>query len=66
MSRTVSLPIVRSVALHTQQYIQVMLTVCASSRHNLYDIYLLLCVQTPDDGQKYCPKHVESYSKNTF
>ena len=35
---------------------------------NLYDMYLLLCVQcrTPDDGQRYCPKHVESYSKNEF
>ena len=40
----------------------------ASSRHNLYDIYLLLCIQywTPDDGQKTCPKHVEFYSKNKF
>jgi len=38
----------------------------ASSQHNLYDIYLLLCVQcsTPDDGQRNCPKHVEFYSKN--
>jgi len=29
----------------------------ASSQHNLYDIYLLLCVQcyTPDDGQRTCP-----------
>ena len=40
----------------------------ASSQHNLYDIYLLLCVQcwTPDDGQRNCPKHVEFYSKNKF
>jgi len=46
----------------------------ASSQHNLYDLYLLLCVQstpddgqyTPDDGQRYCPQHVESYSKNKF
>jgi len=40
----------------------------ASSQHNLYVLYLLLCVQcwTPDDGQRYCPKHVESYSKNKF
>jgi len=40
----------------------------ASSQHTLYDIYLLLCVQyyTPDDGQRHCPKHVESYSKNKF
>ena len=30
--------------------------------------YLLLCVQyqTPDDGQRYCPKRVESYSKYKF
>ena len=40
----------------------------ASSQHHLYDIYLLLCIQyqTPDDGQKTCPKHVEFQSKNKF
>ena len=40
----------------------------ASSQYNLYDIYLLLCVQycTLDAGQKTCPKHVELYSKNKF
>jgi len=40
----------------------------ASGQHNLYDLYLLLCVQcqTPDDEQRNCPKHVESYSKNKF
>jgi len=32
----------------------------------LYDIYLLLCIQTPADGQRTCPKHVEFYSKNKF
>ena len=66
MFRTVSVSIVRSVALCTQQYIQVMLTAAISSQHNLYDIYLLLCVRcwTPDDGQRNCPKHVEFYSKN--
>jgi len=28
----------------------------------------MLCIQclTPDDRQRYCPKHVESYSKNKF
>jgi len=38
----------------------------ASSQHNLYDIYLSLCVQclTPDDGQRNCPKHVQFYPKN--
>jgi hypothetical protein len=42
--------------------------VLISSQHNLYDIYLLLCVQykTPDDGQRNCSKHVEFYSKNEF
>ena len=36
----------------------------ASSQHNLYDIYLMLCVQywTPDDGQRNCLKYVEFYS----
>jgi hypothetical protein len=40
----------------------------ASSQHNLYDIYLLLCIQykTPDDGHKTCPKHVEFYFENKF
>jgi hypothetical protein len=40
----------------------------ASSLPNLYDIYLLLCIQcyTPDDGQRNCPKRVEFYSKNKF
>jgi hypothetical protein len=40
----------------------------ASSQQNLYDMYLLLCIQysAPDDGQKTCPKHVEFYSKNKF
>jgi len=47
-----------------------MLLACllASSRHNLYDLYLLLCtvIETPDDGKRNCPKHVEFYSKNKF
>jgi hypothetical protein len=34
----------------------------------LYVVYPLLCLQylTPYDGQKSCPCHVESYSKNKF
>jgi len=24
------------------------------------------CPQTPDDGQRNCPKHVEFYAKNKF
>ena len=74
MFRTVSLSIVRSRALNTQQqvyviHVQVLLTArLASSQHNLYDIYLLLCVQcrTADDGQRDSPKHVEIHSKNKF
>ena len=44
------------------------LTPLASSQHNVCNLYLLLCVQcqTPDDGHRHCPKHVESHSKNKF
>jgi len=61
MFRTVSLSIIRSLALYTQQYTQYLLL-----QPNLYDIYLLPCVQckSPDDGQRYCPKHGEIFSKN--
>jgi hypothetical protein len=40
----------------------------ASSQYNLYDIYLLLCVQylTSDDGHETCLKYVEFYLKNKF
>ena len=40
----------------------------ASSQQNLYDIYLLLCVQcqTPDNGHRNWPKHIEFHSKNKF
>jgi len=40
--RTVFLSIIRSLALYTQLAIGIPL---ASSQHNLYDTYLLLCVQ---------------------
>jgi len=70
MFQTVSLSIIRSLVLYTQQYVYVIherssiLIPLASSQQNLYDIYLLLCVQcwTPDDGQRNCPKHIEFYS----
>jgi hypothetical protein len=55
MFRTGLLSIIRSVVLYTQQQafvIQVLLTASeigmislADSRHNLYDKYLLLCIQ---------------------
>ena len=35
----------------------------ASSQQNLFDIYLLLYVQSLDDGRKDRPKHVECYTK---
>ena len=28
--------------------------------------FAVCTVKTPDDGQRYCPKHVEFYSKNKF
>ena len=39
----------------------------ASSQQNLYDIYLMLYVQswTPDEGRKDRPKHVDWYSINS-
>ena len=54
MFRTVSLSIIRSLVLYTQQQIQVM--------------QVMLCVQcqTPDDGQRYFSEHVQPYSKNKF
>jgi hypothetical protein len=32
---------------------------------NLYDIYIAVCreKETPDDGQRNCPKHAEIHSK---
>jgi hypothetical protein len=51
MFQTVPLSVIRSFSLYTQQW------------------YMsLLCVQwqTPVDGQRNCPKHVEFHSKNKF
>jgi len=31
-----------------------------------YAYYCVYSVETPDDGQRNCPKHVEFYSKNKF
>jgi len=58
MFRTVSLSIISSGILIP----------LASSQNNLYDIYLLLCIQyqTHDNGQRNCPKNAEFYSKNKF
>jgi len=54
MFRTVSLSIIRSLALYKQQW-------CMSYRF-ADDVQW----KTPDDGQRNCPKHVEFYSKNKF
>jgi len=67
MFRTVPLSIIMSFSLYTQQWYMCW-QLAGKLSANLFDIYLLLCVQwkTPDDGQKTCPKHVEFYSENTF
>jgi len=65
MFRTAPLSIIRSFSLYTQQYTQVcwQLAVSKPIWHKP-----LLCVQwnTPDDGQRNCPKHVDFYYKNKF
>jgi hypothetical protein len=38
----------------------------ADSQHNWHNEYLILCIQcqdTPYDGQRTCPKHVEYFTK---
>ena len=79
MFRTFPLSFIRSFSLHTQQYVYVVQVCCQLASRirpdparklsaNLYDTYILLCVQrkTPDEGQSNCQKHVEFYSKNKF
>jgi len=69
MFRTGFLSIIMSLStVHTAIHTGYADCLRACSQHNLYDIYLLLCIQywTPDDGQKACLKHVEFYSKNKF
>jgi hypothetical protein len=75
-------PIIRSSRLYTQQQVYVIqvcwllpsgyemefhLVPANMQSTNLYDIYLMLCVQswTPDDGRKDRPKHVEWFSINS-
>jgi len=54
--RTVSLSIIRSFStVHTA--VVYVLTACERDRNG---------TAVPDDGQRYCPKHVEFYSKNKF
>ena len=75
MFRTVSLSIIRSFSLYTQQWF-ISYSLRAGSGRKWFcpdparklsaNLYVLLCVQwkTPDDGQRNCPKHVEFYSQN--
>jgi len=74
MFRTVPLSIIRSFSLYTQQWCMSYSLRAGSGRNcsqavskSVWHIPLL-CVQweTPDDGQRNCPKHVEFYSRNTF
>jgi len=70
-SRNRTLHVLDSISVHHQEPSTVHTAIhtgyadclLAISQHNLYDIYLLLCVQyyAPDDGQRNCPKHVEFY-----
>ena len=67
MFRTVSLSIIRSLALYTQQYVQVTLTACEQAVSIICMTYTYCCVysaKTTDDGQRNCLKHIEFYSKN--
>jgi hypothetical protein len=70
MFRTVFPSIIKSSRLQTQHQIyviQVSWLLANKQLTNLYDIYLMLCVQswTPDDGRQERPKHVEWYSINS-
>ena len=71
MLQTVIPSIIKSLKiLHTASGMSYSFCDCllASSHHNLYDIYLLLCVQcqTPDDGQRNCPKLQSSIPNINF
>ena len=76
MFRTVPLSIIRSFPLYTQQWYMSyrfsdsLRARCACSQAVSKPVWHipLLCVQwnTPDDGQRNFPKHVEFHSKNKF
>jgi len=53
--------IIRSLRMYIEHHtIQILWLLASKQPQNLCDIYLMLYVesQTPDDGQKDCPKHV--------
>jgi len=59
--RTVPLSISR---IRTERSILILL---ASCQQTCITYTIAVCtVETPDDGQRNCPKHVEFYSKNKF
>jgi len=61
MLRTFPLSIISSFSLYTHQWsILILLASCM-----IYNV-AACTVNTADDGQRYCPKHVEFYSKNKF
>ena len=74
MYQTVSLSIIRSLVMYVHTAIGVcrtgLLTACQQAVSITCMTYTCCCVyvhcQTPDDGQRNCPKHVEFYSKNKF
>jgi hypothetical protein len=66
MFRRVSPSIIRSLRLYIQHHtVQVLWLLASKQPQNLYDIYLMLYVQssTPHDGRRGRPKHVECCSK---
>jgi hypothetical protein len=66
MLLTVFPSIIRSLKLYIQhQTIQILWLLASKKPQNLYDIYLMLYIQsyTRDDGQRDFPKHVECCSK---
>ena len=65
MFRTVFPSIISSSRLYIQQQTETADCLLASGQQYLFDICLLLYVQswTPDDGRKDRPKHVECHSK---
>ena len=65
MFRTAFPSIIRSSRLYIQQQTDTAVCLLASRQQYLFDIRLLLYVQswTPDDGRKDRPKHVQCHSK---
>jgi hypothetical protein len=68
MFQTVPVTIIRSFSLYTQQWYMSYRFADSLQAGSECSILILLtsCQQTPDDGQRNCPKHIEFYSKNKF